>query len=158
MDKYYKNFHDRGMDQMGDLFSIDVDDDFLYETLLITDFRDIKKIKKSIENYKKTPLLLELEDKQAGTGVAGMIRVRWDILRINKNKNEKMKVEWISHSDDEKKEEKEEWNNKIVELNDKINKETTVSVSQSGIYKFQLSYNNGVKNDYSPKSNMKSIS
>eukprot|EP01084_Bolivina_argentea_P290703 499413_1 len=68
-----------------------------------------------------------------------------------------MKVEWILHNDDEKKEEKEEWNNKIVALNDNIN-QITITVTQVGLYNFQLSFNNGVQNAYSPNSNIKSVS
>eukprot|EP00483_Globobulimina_turgida_P008713 UN08731 len=43
-------------------------------------------------------------------------------------------------------------------LNDNMNNQTTISVKQVGIYEFQLSYNNGVQKEYSPKSNIKSIS
>eukprot|EP01084_Bolivina_argentea_P282879 484335_1 len=53
LSQYCKNFDDRGLELMDDLNV--VDNDFLVDTLLITDFRDMRKIVKAIKNYKKEP-------------------------------------------------------------------------------------------------------
>eukprot|EP01084_Bolivina_argentea_P064146 117025_1 len=80
----------------------------------VTFSKDIALLEKIINTFGKvstisTPVLLNLMNKKNG-----VILVKWDVLRTNKNKNEKIKVEWILDNDDEKKKKKKNGITKLL--------------------------------------------
>eukprot|EP01084_Bolivina_argentea_P064145 117024_1 len=80
----------------------------------ITFSKDIALLEKIINTFGNistisTPILLDLMDKKIG-----VILVKWNVLRGNKNKNEKIKVEWILDNDDEKKKKKKNGITKLL--------------------------------------------
>ena len=125
---------------------IDVNADCEYLEKAIRSFCSISSI--------PTPTLVSL----VNDGKSGIIAVKWEVMRYQRNQNEKMKIEWkLQNSDDDEKEEKEmESKSKIVSLKDEPDG-TTVSVSVIGVYEVALRYNNGVNGQFSPKSTVKCI-
>eukprot|EP01083_Nonionella_stella_P141918 438137_1 len=150
MDKRTQLIIDNCSAEMNDTFNpnpianscINVSADKAYLANIISSFGAVSTL--------STPVLLSVSNDKAESGD---VLVKWNVMRDNKNENERMKIEWKMKKEEEK---EEKWNEKEIKLNDK--RDATITVTEVGMYAFQLSYNNGLQKQYSPKSNIKSIS